>query len=144
MSGIAADPDVDAAWFQLMGPHSLGEHGGLAESGTRRHQGDRVLPPLVNSLEQSEAGEFDVEGTRRSRRWWQQSRLIHGAQETQQVAQIPEPETSDANDHTRPAASKAARVGAMVAVGPTTSAMASRVFNPSPVLKTTVSASGSS
>src|SRR5450755_2087640 len=44
----------------------------------------------------------------------------------------------------RPACSNAARVGAMVAVGPTTPAIASRVFRPSPVLNTTVSASGSS
>src|SRR5664279_1638542 len=44
----------------------------------------------------------------------------------------------------RPACSNAARVGAMVAVGPTTPAIASSVFRPSPVLNTTVSASGSS
>ena len=111
MRGVTADPDIHPARFEQVGPDRLGKHRGLAEARSGAHHGDGVLPPLVQSAEQPQPRQFDVqwpgradcpiENTRRRNRFgvgaahrhrWAevaQGRLIHAGQESAAGAQIP-------------------------------------------------------
>ncbi len=65
---LAGDPGVDAARCGLVGPHRLGQRGGLPEPGTRHDHGQRHVEAVGQLGEQARADELPAEGRRRSRR----------------------------------------------------------------------------